>query len=62
MFSIPSDCTKSELNPVPDGQAIAKNQPVFLAFLQDVERKNDAKIRQEELDSIKFAFEHPDQL
>jgi polar amino acid transport system substrate-binding protein len=62
MFSIPSDCTKSELNPVPDGQAIAKNQPVFLEFLREVERKNDAKIRQEELDSIKFAFEHPDQL
>jgi polar amino acid transport system substrate-binding protein len=62
LFSIPSDCTKSELNPVPDGQAIAKNQPVFLEFLREVERKNDAKIRQEELDSIKFAFEHPDQL
>lgn len=62
MFSIPGDCTKSDLNPVPDGQAIAKNQPVFLEFLQEVERKNDAKIRQEELDSIKFAFEHPDQL
>jgi len=62
MFSIPSDCTKSELNPVPDGQAITKNQPVFLEFLSEVERKNDAKIRQEELDSIKFAFEHPDQL
>ncbi len=62
MFSIPGDCTKSDLNPVPDGQAIAKNQPVFLEFLREVERKNDAKIRQEELDSIKFAFEHPDQL
>jgi polar amino acid transport system substrate-binding protein len=60
MFSIPSDCTKSELNPVPDGQAIAKNQPVFLEFLREVEKKNDAKIRQEELDCIKLAFEHPD--
>jgi polar amino acid transport system substrate-binding protein len=60
IFSIPGDCTKSDLNPVPDGQAIAKNQPVFLEFLKEVERKNDAKIRQEELDSIKFAFEHPD--
>ena len=62
MFSIPADCTKSDLNPVPDGQAIAKNQPVFLEFLKDVEKKNEAKIRQEELDSIKFAFEHPDQI
>jgi polar amino acid transport system substrate-binding protein len=60
MFSIPSDCTKSDLNPVPDGQAIAKNQPVFLEFLREVEKKNDAKIRQEELDCIKLAFEHPD--
>jgi polar amino acid transport system substrate-binding protein len=60
MFSIPSDCTKSELNVVPDGQAIAKNQPVFLEFLRDVEKKNDAKIKQEELDCIKLAFEHPD--
>ena len=62
MFSIPDDCTKSDLNPVPDGQAIAKNQPVFLEFLEDVEKKNEAKIKQEELDSIKFAFEHPDQI
>jgi polar amino acid transport system substrate-binding protein len=60
MFSIPSDCTKSDLNPVPDGQAIAKNQPAFLEFLREVEKQNDAKIRQEELDCIKLAFEHPD--
>jgi polar amino acid transport system substrate-binding protein len=60
IFSIPGDCTKSDLNPVPTGQAIAKNQPVFLEFLREVEKKNDAKIRQEELDCIKLAFEHPD--
>ena len=62
MFSIPADCTKSDLNPVPDGQAIAKNQPVFLEFLREVEKKVDPQIKQEELDSIKFAFEHPDQM
>ena len=62
MFSIPADCTKSDLNPVPDGQAIAKNQPVFLEFLRSVEKKVDAQVKQEELDSIKFAFEHPDQM
>lgn len=62
IFSIPADCTKSDLNPVPDGQAIAKNQPVFLEFLRSVEKKVDAQVRQEELDSIKFAFEHPDQM
>jgi polar amino acid transport system substrate-binding protein len=62
MFSIPADCTKSELNPVPDGQAIAKNQPVFLEFLRSVEKKVEAQVKQEELDSIKFAFEHSDQM
>jgi polar amino acid transport system substrate-binding protein len=62
MFSIPADCTKSELNPVPDGQAIAKNQPVFLEFLRSVEKKVEAQVKHEELDSIKFAFEHSDQM
>jgi len=62
MFSIPDDCTKSELNPVPVGQAIAKNQPVFLEFLRGVEKQVDAQVKQEELDSIKFAREHPDQI
>jgi polar amino acid transport system substrate-binding protein len=62
MFSIPADCTKSELNPVPDGQAIAKNQPVFLEFLREIEKKVDPRVKQEELDSIKYAFEHPDEM
>jgi polar amino acid transport system substrate-binding protein len=62
MFSIPADCTKSDLNPVPDGQAIAKNQPVFLEFLRSVEKKVDAQLKQEDLDSISFAREHHDQM
>ncbi len=62
MFSVPADCTKSDLNPVPDGQAIAKNQPVFLEFLRSVEKKVDAQLKQEDLDSIRFAREHPDQM
>ena len=62
MFSIPSDCTKSVLNPSPVGQAIAKNQLVFLEFLRGVEKKVDTQVKQEELDSIKFAREHPDQI
>jgi polar amino acid transport system substrate-binding protein len=62
MFSIPADCTKSELNPVPDGQAIAKNQPVFLEFLREIEKKVDPQVKQEELDSIKYAFEHPEEM
>ena len=62
MFSIPADCTKSDLNPTPTGQAIAKNQPVFLEFLRGVEQKAAPQIKQEELDSIKFAREHPDQI
>jgi len=62
IFSIPDDCTKSDLNPVPDGQAIAKNQPVFLEFLRSIEKKVDARLKQEDLDSIKFAREHPDQM
>jgi hypothetical protein len=47
---------------VPVGQAIAKNQPVFLEFLRGVEKQVDAQVKQEELDSIKFAREHPDQI
>jgi hypothetical protein len=35
---------------------------VFRDFLVEVEKKNDAKIKQEEVDSIKFAREHPDQI
>ena len=62
IFSIPSDCTKSDLNPVPDGQAIAKNQPVFLEFLRAVEQKVEPQLKQEDIDSIKFAREHPDQM
>jgi polar amino acid transport system substrate-binding protein len=62
MFSIPDDCTTSTFNIIPVGQAIAKNQPVFRDFLVEVEKKNDAKIKQEEVDSIKFAREHPDQI
>ena len=62
MFSIPADCTKSELNPVPDGQAIAKNQPVFLEFLREIEKRVDPQVKQEELDSIKYAFEHPEEM
>lgn len=62
MFSIPDDCTTSNLNPVPVGQAIAKNQPVFRDFLRVIQAKVDAKVRQEELDSIRFARQHPDQI
>ena len=62
MFSLPDDCTTSQLNMIPVGQAIAKNQPVFRDFLIEVEKQNDAKIKQEEIDSIKFAREHPDQV
>jgi polar amino acid transport system substrate-binding protein len=62
IFSIPADCTKSDLNPVPDGQAIAKNQPVFLEFLQGIAKQVQPQVTQEELDSIKFAFAHPDQM
>jgi polar amino acid transport system substrate-binding protein len=62
MFSIPADCSKSDVNPVPIGQAIAKNQPVFLEFLKGVEKKVDAKVKQEDIDSIKFAREFPDQI
>ena len=62
MFSLPDDCTKSDLNPVPVGQAIAKNQPEFLEFLRGIEQKVAPKVKQEEIDSIKFAREHPDQV
>jgi polar amino acid transport system substrate-binding protein len=62
MFSIPEDCTKSDVNPVPIGQAIAKNQPAFLEFLRSVEKKVDPKVKQEDIDSIKFAREFPDQI
>jgi polar amino acid transport system substrate-binding protein len=62
MFSLPDDCTTSQLNMIPVGQAIAKNQPVFRDFLIEVEKQNDAKIKQEEIDSIKFARAHPDQV
>ena len=62
MFSIPPDCSKSNVNPVPIGQAIAKNQPVFLDFLHAIEKKVDAKVKQEDIDSIKFAREFPDQI
>jgi hypothetical protein len=47
---------------VPDGQAIAKNQPVFLEFLQGIAKQVQPQGTQEELDSIKFAFAHPDQM
>jgi polar amino acid transport system substrate-binding protein len=62
MFSIPPDCSKSDVNPVPIGQAVAKNQPVFVDFLTGVEKKVDAKVKQEDIDSIKFAREFPDQI
>ena len=62
MFSIPEDCTKSDVNPVPIGQAVAKNQPVFVEFLRGIQKKVDAKVRQEDIDSIKFAREFPDQI
>ena len=62
MMSIPEDCTKSDINPVPIGQAIAKNQPAFLEFLRGIEAKVDAKVKQEDIDSIKFAREFPDQI
>jgi polar amino acid transport system substrate-binding protein len=62
MFSIPPDCSKSDVNPVPIGQAVAKNQPVFVDFLTAIEKKVDAKVRQEDIDSIKFAREFPDQI
>jgi len=62
MFSIPADCSKSDVNPVPIGQAIAKNQPVLLEFLKGIEKKVDAKVKQEDIDSIKFAREFPDQI
>jgi len=62
MLSLPEDCSKSDLNPVPVGHAIAKNQPVFLEFLRGIQKKTDTKVKQEEIDSIKFAREHPDQI
>lgn len=62
MFSVPDDCAKSELNPVPIGQAIAKNQPVFIEFLRGIEKKVAPKVKQEHIDSIKFAREFPDQI
>jgi polar amino acid transport system substrate-binding protein len=62
MFSIPEDCTKSDVNPVPIGQAVAKNQPVFVEFLRGIQKKVDANVRQEDIDSIKFAREFPDQI
>jgi polar amino acid transport system substrate-binding protein len=62
MFSIPEDCSNSNLNPVPVGHAIAKNQPVFLEFLRGIAAKTAPKVKQEELDSIKFAREFPDQV
>jgi len=62
MFSIPEDCTKSDVNPVPIGQAVAKNQPVFVEFLRGIQKKVDAKVKQEDIDSIKFAREFPDQI
>ena len=62
MFSIPDDCSKSTLNEVAVGHGVAKNQPVFLEFLRSVQKKNDAKVRQVEADSMKFAREHPDQV
>jgi polar amino acid transport system substrate-binding protein len=62
MFSIPSDCTKSDLDPVAVGQAVAKNQPAFLEFLRAVEKKAEPQIKQEEIDSITFARQFPDQI
>jgi polar amino acid transport system substrate-binding protein len=62
MLSIPEDCSKSDLNPVPVGQAVAKNQPVFLEFLRGIEKKVEPKVKQEEIESIKFAREFPDQI
>jgi polar amino acid transport system substrate-binding protein len=62
MFSIPADCTKSDINPVPIGHAIAKNQPVFLEFLTGIEKKVHAKLAQEDAESMKFARELPDQI
>jgi len=35
---------------------------VFLEFLRGIQKKADAKVKQEEIDSIKFAREHPDQI
>ncbi|TMH68549.1 MAG: transporter substrate-binding domain-containing protein [Betaproteobacteria bacterium] len=62
MLSIPADCSKSDLNPVPVGQAVAKNQPAFLEFLRGIEKKVEPKVKQEEIESIKFAREFPDQI
>jgi polar amino acid transport system substrate-binding protein len=62
MLSIPEDCTKSDLNPVPIGHAIAKNQPAFAEFLRGIAKKVEPKVKQEELESIKFAREFPDQV
>lgn len=62
MLSIPEDCSKSDLNPVPVGQAVAKNQPAFLEFLRGIEKKVEPKVKQEEVESIKFAREFPDQI
>lgn len=62
LISFPSDCTTSHLNEAIVGHAIAKHQPAFLAFLLGVEKSVDAKVHQEDLNSIKFAYAHPDQL
>lgn len=62
MYSIPDDCSKSTLNEVPVGHAVAKNQPVFLEFMRSVQKKNDAKVRAAEAEAMKFAREHPDQV
>ena len=35
---------------------------VFLDFLKSVEQKVDARVKQEDSDSIKFAREFPDQI
>jgi polar amino acid transport system substrate-binding protein len=62
MISIPEDCSKSTLNEIAVGHAVAKNQPVFLEFMRSVAKKNEAKVRAAEADAMKFAREHPDQV
>ena len=59
---VPPDCSRSDVNPVPIGQAVAKNQPVFVEFLRGIQKKVDARVKQEDIDSIKFAREFPDQI
>jgi polar amino acid transport system substrate-binding protein len=62
LFSIPADCTKSDLNETIVTHAIKKGDQIFLNFLLGIEKPLDAKLKQEDADNFKKAREHPDQM